>query len=251
MTSPIADLYNRATPDWERQTPLLVSDFTARPFVLSLCEPLVGAAVLDAGCGEGFMARHLRQRGARTVEGIDISAGMLGAAQAAEQAHPLGITFALATVVDLSRFPDAAFDLVLAVAVLNYLSLADTVTALGEIRRVLRPGGRLVFAVPHPALPFLRPPAPPLFFDRAACGYFSGRGHEFHGQMWRRDGRAVPVRCVHKTLADYFDALTHAGFTTMPDVHELGVTDEHLRLDPAFFGPLVDQPLQVAFRLVR
>jgi hypothetical protein len=61
----------------------------------------------------------------------------------------------------------------------------------------------------------------------------------------------VPVRCVHKTLADYFDALTHAGFTTMPDVHELGVTAEHLRLDPAFFGPLVDQPLQVAFRLVR
>ena len=37
----------------------------------------------------------------------------------------------------------------------------------------------------------------------------------------------------------------------MPEVHELGVTDEHLQLDPAFFGPLVDQPLQVAFRLVR
>jgi SAM-dependent methyltransferase len=176
---------------------------------------------------------------------------MLATAQAAEQTRPLGITFALATVVDLSRFPDAAFDLVLAVAVLNYLTLADTETALREIRRVLRLGGRLVFAVPHPALPFLRPPAPPLFFDRAACGYFSGRGHEFHGQMWRRDGRAVPVRCVHKTLADYFDTLTYAGFTTIPDVHELGVTDEHLRLDPAFFGPLVDQPLQVAFRLVR
>ena len=55
----------------------------------------------------------------------------------------------------------------------------------------------------------------------------------------------------YKTLADYFSTLTHAGFTTMPEVHELGVTDEHLQLDPAFFGPLVDQPLQVAFRLVR
>jgi len=69
--------------------------------------------------------------------------------------------------------------------------------------------------------------------------------------MWRRAGRAVPVRCVHKTLADYFSALTRAGFTTMPDVYELGVTDEHLRLDLTFFGPLVDQPLQVAFRLGR
>ena len=37
----------------------------------------------------------------------------------------------------------------------------------------------------------------------------------------------------------------------MPEVHELEVTDEHLQLDPAFFGPLVDQPLQVAFQLVR
>jgi len=251
MTSPIADLYNRVTPDWERQTPLLVSDFTACAFVLSLCEPIAGTAVLDVEYGEGYMAQQLRQRGARTVEGIDISTGMLAAAQAAEQAHPLGLTFTLATVVDLSRFPDAAFDLVLAVAVLNYLTLADTGTALREIRRVLRPEGRLVCAVPHPALPFLRPPAPPLFFDRAAYGYFSGREREFHGQMWRRDGRAVPVRCVHKTLADYFGTFRHAGFTTMPDVYELGVTDEHLRLDPTFFGPLVDQPLQVAFRLGR
>ena len=168
---------------------------------------------------------------ARTVEGIDISAGMLGAAQAAEQAHPPGITFALANVVDLSRFPDAAFDLVLAVAVLNYLTLADTVTALRESWRVLQPGGRLVFAVPHPALPFLQSPVPPLFFDRGACGYFSGRDRELHGRMRRRDGRAVPVHCVHKTLVDYIRALMHAGFTTMPDVHELGVTDEHLRLN--------------------
>jgi len=251
MMRSIADLYNRAAPDWERQTPLLVSDFTARPFVLALCEPLAEAAVLDVGCGEGYMTRQLRQCGATTVVGIDISAGMLAAAQTAEQAHPLGITFTLATVVDLSRFPDAAFDLVLAVAVLNHLTITDTVTALREIRRVLRPGGRLVFAVPHPALPFLRPPTPPLFFDRASYGYFSGRNRELHGRMWRRDGRAVPVRCVHKTLADYFSTLTHAGFTTMPEVHELGVTDEHLQLDPAFFGPLVDQPLQVAFRLVR
>src|SRR5262252_8153234 len=58
-------------------------------------------------------------------------------------------------------------------------------------------------------------------------------------------------RCRVKTLADYFSTLTHAEFTTMPEVHELGVTDEHLQLDPAFFGPLVDQPLQVAFQLVR
>ncbi|MFZ0257654.1 MAG: class I SAM-dependent methyltransferase [Gammaproteobacteria bacterium] len=247
----IAKLYNCMTPDWERYRPVLLSDFTARPFVLGLCEPIDGTVVLDAGCGEGYMARQLRQRGAAKVEGIDISSGMIEAAHAAEQANPLGISFSLGNVVDLSRFPDSSFDLVLAVFVFNYLTLNATLTAMSEIRRVLEPCGRFVFSVPHPAFPFLRAQEPPFFFDRGECGYFSGRDMEFHGRIWRRDGTDVPVRCVHKTFADYFLALAKAGFAAMPDVHELGVTDDHLTLDPDFFGPLVDQPLHVAFRIVR
>ena len=251
MTTTITELYNGATPAWERLAPVLLSDFTARPFVLGLCEPLEGTVALDAGCGEGYMARQLRQRGATQVEGIDISSGMIEAARAAEQANPLGIAFSLGNVVDLSRFPDHSFDLALAVFVFNYLTIDDTWAAMREIQRVLRPGGRFVFSVPHPALPFLRAPEPPFFFDRAEFGYFSGRDSELHGRMWRRDGLAVPIRCVHKTFADYFLALAKAGFAALPDVHELGVTNDHLVLDPNFFSPLADQPLHVAFRIVR
>lgn len=247
----IAELYDRMTPDWERHSAILLSDFTARPFVLGLCEPIAGAAVLDAGCGEGYVARQLRQRGAARVEGIDISSGMIEAARTAEQANPLGISFSVGNAVDLSSFPDSSFDLAIAIFLFNYLTLADMLIAMGEIRRVLRPGGRFVFSVPHPALPFLRGKEPPFFFDRAGFGYFSGRDCEFHGRIWRRDNSDVPVRCVHKTLADYFSALAHIGFAAMLEVHELGVTDDHLKLDPDFFGPLVDQPLHVACRIIR
>ena len=37
-------------------------------------------------------------------------------------------------------------------------------------------------------------------------------------------------------------------FTSLPEVKELHVTDEHIALDPGFFKPLQDQPLHLAFR---
>ena len=61
-----------------------------------------------------------------------------------------------------------------------------------------------------------------------------------------RDGLEVAVRCVHKTWTDLFGALRSAGFSSLPEVVELGVTEEHLALDPEFFGPLRGQPLHVA-----
>ena len=39
-----------------------------------------------------------------------------------------------------------------------------------------------------------------------------------------------------------------AGFTSLPEIAELHVTDDHVALDPAFFTPLRDQPLHLAFR---
>ena len=137
------------------------------------------------------------------------------------------------------------------VAVFMDLDCEATAATVVEIFRILRPGGRFVFAVPHPSLPFMRAEEPPLYFARQDAGYFSGRDPNFEGRIDRRDGVSVPVRCVHKTLADYFRALGAAGFQSMPEVEELWATPEILAVDPAFFGPLEDQPLHLAFRLAK
>jgi len=71
------------------------------------------------------------------------------------------------------------------------------------------------------------------------------------GRIWRRDGGSTPVRCVHKTMADYLRAVAEAGWTSLPYLDELGVTAEHLALDPAFFGPLKGMPLHLLFELGR
>ncbi len=248
MSQSTAALYNGAADQWQRATPVLLSDYTARPFLLEWCEPVRGRTVLDLGCGEGYVARQLKNRGAERIVGLDISEEMIRHARERESREKLGIRFSAGDACDLGVIADQSFDLVVAVFLFNYLRKEQCSAVMGEVMRVLRPGGRFVFAVPHPSLAFIRPEEPPFYFQRENAGYFSGRDQNFEGRIWRRDGKSVPVRCVHKTLEDYFHCLRSAGFTTMPEVAELHVTDEHIALDPVFFEPLRDQPLHLAFR---
>lgn len=248
-TESTADLYDRSSSSWTRGAPVLLSDYTARPFLLDWCAPVEGRDVLDLGCGEGYVARQLKKLGAARLEGIDISAEMIRAAQQRENSEKLGIRFHQGHARDLDGYAEGSFDLVVAVFLFNYLDRAQTAATMAAAHRVLKPGGRFVFAVPHPSLAFLREERAPFYFQRGDAGYFSGRDRQFEGRIWRRDGDSVPVRCVHKTLTDYFSGLKTAGFTTLPEIEELHVTAEHIELDPAFFGPLRDEPLHLAFRI--
>ena len=150
---------------------------------------------------------------------------------------------------DLTAIASESVDLTVAVFLFNYLTLEQTRHTMHEVHRVLRPGGRFIFAVPHPSLAFLGDKVAPFYFDPQSKGYFSGRDCQFEGEIWRRDGKSVRVRSVHKNLEDYFGALAAAGFTQMPQVAELRATEEHLRMDPTWFGPLRDKPLHLAFQL--
>ena len=249
MSASTRSLYDSASQSWTRNDPVLLSDYTARPFLLEWCEPVNAQSVLDLGCGEGYFARQLARRGAGHLEGLDLSPEMIARAREQEVEEPLGIRYRVGDAPNLQHFDAACFDLVVAVFLFNYLDRAATAATLAEIYRVLRPGGRFVFAVPHPSLPFMRAEEPPFYFRRGSAGYFSGRDQSFEGRIHRRDGVAVPVRCVHKNLADYFQALSAAGFRSMPDIEELWATPDIQAVDPDFFEPLADQPLHLAFRL--
>ena len=249
MDESTKSLYDRASQDWQRNEPILLSDFTARPFLLDWCEPVKDLAVLDLGCGEGYFARNLKRRGAGPIQAMDLSKEMVNRGAVQEESEPLGIEYSSGDATDLSRFDSESFDLVVAVFLFNYLDVEQSKQTMREVLRILRSGGRFVFAVPHPSLSFLRPEEPPFYFARGSNGYFSGRNQSFEGEIWRRDGKSVRVRCVHKTLQDYFECLRAAGFADLPELRELHVTDEMCAVDPEFFTPLVDQPLHLAIRL--
>jgi ubiquinone/menaquinone biosynthesis C-methylase UbiE len=98
-----------------------------------------GHSVLDVGCGTGRLARWIAERVGPegSVVGIDPLAERIAIARA----HSAGITFDVGQAEDLGRFADETFDAVCLSAVFHWVS--DKPKALAEIRRVLRPGGRL------------------------------------------------------------------------------------------------------------
>jgi ArsR family transcriptional regulator len=95
--------------------------------------------VLDAGAGDGATAQLIAPR-ARSVTCVDISETLIDAARVRLASHP-NAKAQVADLVDLP-FADASFDQVLALNVLTHLRAPGR--ALGELGRVLRPGGRLV-----------------------------------------------------------------------------------------------------------
>ena len=242
-------IYDDASPKWARNEKLLLSDFTARPHVIEKLQPLPDRHVLDLGCGEGFVSRQLKAAGAASVLGIDLSKGMIDQARAEEMRNPQGIEYRKGDASNLQGLPEAAFDRIAAIFLFNYLGSDAMTNVLRRVRAWIAPGGRFVFTVPHPSLPFMCKEEPPFFFRRDGAGYFSAMDRTLEGSLWRRDGVAVPVRCVHKPLEVYFEALRNTGWTCMPEVMELRVQPEHLDLDRNFFEPLLDQPLHLLFSL--
>jgi SAM-dependent methyltransferase len=241
-------VYDAQAGNWSRSDRMLLSDFTARPFVIEHLSPLHGCRVLDLGCGEGYVSRLALQAGARSVFGIDLSESMV---QKACQQAPVGAdtTYRTADISDLTEIPSGPYDRVMAVFLFNYLNRAEMVGAMRLARESLVPGGRFVFTVPHPCYPYLRRPEPPFYFQTDGVDYYAGVDKVFEGRIWRRDGVGVSVRCVHKRFADYFDALAASGWHTLPRVVELTVSEQDVANDPAFFGPLVGTPLHLLFQL--
>lgn len=118
----------------------------ARPAILRLAGDVSGRRVLDAGCGSGPLLEELRIAGAE-IAGFDASPAMAEIAR-----RRLGADADL-RVADLSQplpYDDAAFDDVVCSLVLHYLR--DWSAPLAELRRVLRPGGRLLLVVNHPRI---------------------------------------------------------------------------------------------------
>jgi ubiquinone/menaquinone biosynthesis C-methylase UbiE len=98
-----------------------------------------GGTALDLGCGTGVAAVRVADRGVPTI-GVDLSAGMLGVARARRQ---LPVAQA-----DMRRLPFAAGAMALVVAFysIQHIPRGEVASALSEVARVLRPGGRLLLA---------------------------------------------------------------------------------------------------------
>src|SRR5215204_1331274 len=127
-------------------------DFGAvgRAQVLGKVEKLLGrdagpfARSLEIGAGTGYFSLNLLQAGmVRSAVCTDVSPGMLTTLRANAERLGLDVETAACDAAELP-FEDASFDLVLGHAVLHHLPELER--SFAEFRRVLRPGGVLLFA---------------------------------------------------------------------------------------------------------
>lgn len=124
---------------------------TARALESSLIE---GARVLDVACGTGDLSLVLAEAGAARVIGLDFCRPMLEIARRKADADSRSIPFVEGDALRLP-FADATFDAVtIAFGLRNLAGVAD---GLRELRRVLKPGGRLaVLEFSSPVVPGFR-----------------------------------------------------------------------------------------------
>ncbi len=116
-----------------------------RERVLRLARLSPGEQVLDVGCGTGTLAiAAKRQVGTTgTVYGVDASPEML--ARAGKKASKAGVEIVLKNgLVEALPFPDGRFDVVLSTVMLHHLPGKLRRQCAAEIKRVLKPGGRVL-----------------------------------------------------------------------------------------------------------
>jgi SAM-dependent methyltransferase len=127
------------------------------PALLDLAELRAGERVLDVATGTGVVARLAARRVApATVTGLDLNQGMLEVARRLPLPPGLTIHWRQGSALALP-FADGAFEVVLCQQGLQFFP--DRLKALGEMRRVLTPAGRVAVSVwtgPSPYFSALR-----------------------------------------------------------------------------------------------
>jgi SAM-dependent methyltransferase len=171
-----------------------------------LLGPVTGRRVLEVGAGAASCARWLIAQGAGAVA-VDLSAGQLAQAALADARTGLAVPAVQADAVALP-FVAGSFDSACsAYGALPFV--ADVAAAHREVARVLRPGGRWVFSVPHPVR-WAFPDVPGRTGLTVTHSYFDRRPYV------ERDGDGT-VSYVehHRTLAEHVRAVAGSGFVLL------------------------------------
>jgi ubiquinone/menaquinone biosynthesis C-methylase UbiE len=220
------------------------------PGVLRLLAASRGESVLDVACGQGAVARALHDAGCAVV-GVDLSRKLIDAAR---KRSPAGLRFVVGDARKLPDLGESAFDAAVCVLAMQNIDPVEPVFA--EVARVLRPGGRLVAVVNHPAFRIPRQSRWKLderrkLLAREVDGYLSPMKIPIDMRPFRRPGRSVTYT-HHRPLQAYVRAATGSGLV----IDALEEWPSHRSSQP---GPMAraenraraEIPLFLAIRAVR
>jgi SAM-dependent methyltransferase len=238
-------LWNRVADDWCKQVGddgdrnrILNSD----PVLWDFAGDISGLAVLDAGCGTGYLTRKLSERGACVI-GVDFSEKMIEIARAKAPQ----LDFRVDSCSALSSVQDGSVDLVISDYVL--MDTPDLDETVHAFYRVLNGTGIAIIVFSHPCFPAdfaSDTPDGKGVQCRWEFPYFSQRkivappwGHFTSDFIW-----------YHRPLSDYWKAFRTAGFDVL-EIEEPRLTSDrqHLALNEGELQKSTSRPYSVAFKL--
>jgi 2-polyprenyl-3-methyl-5-hydroxy-6-metoxy-1,4-benzoquinol methylase len=188
-----ADRYAESLKQSSRETFSFNHDLVI-PRLLESVGALAGLRVLDAGCGEGIVARLLAARGAK-VTAMDIAPRLIELARAQNPEQAIAFQ-----VRDLSLpLPEYknAFDLVVSNLVLN--DVPDYQGFISTLGSVTKPRGRMVLSMNNPYSALIREKVQSYFDSDQAILYNMAR-------------EGIAVYYFHRTFEEYMTAFRDAGF---------------------------------------
>ncbi len=217
----VAEYWNANAPVWIDQVEKghdMHREAHNNPAMFAFLGDVSSKTVLDAGCGEGHNTRMLAEQGA-VVAGVDIAEAMIEQARSIEERTKLGISYHHGSYCRMPFFADGQFDLV--VSFMSLMDGPDYPGAVGEIRRVLKPGGELVFNITHPC--FLTPGLGWVTDQTGkktkltVAGYFD---REPYIERWKfthsPESASLPLFSIPRfprTISEYLNTLVDAGFS--------------------------------------
>jgi len=227
---PIAQFKENQRQGWKHFVPLEAMTTPAAARLVKHANVRAGQEVLDVACGTGVVAITASRLGAR-VRGLDLTPELLERAR--ENARIAGAEIAFAEGdVEAMPFPDATFDVVL--SQFGHMFAPRPDVAVGEMLRVLKPGGTIAFSTWPPELligssfrlvgSYMPPPPPgvsppPQWGDVAVVR--ERLGAAVKDIVFDRGCMLVPAL----TLANYRDHIEHTAGPMLKLVEMLGASD--------------------------
>ncbi len=204
------------------------------PCVEKLLGDVAGKKLLDAGSGEGYLARHYAKKGAN-VTAIDLSQRLIETSEQMSENEGVTVDYRVDNVCYIESVPNDEFDIVLSnLVLLNVPRLDD---AINEFHRVMKVEGILVFSIVHPAFNFYGPGSwemgekdpdtkrrEGLYFkiDR----YFEEEEYERSWKTRQGEKFPEPISFFHRTLSTYLNSLSSAGFRLIEFAEPLPIDND-------------------------
>jgi len=197
------------------------NDTLEKPVIMELLGDISDLHVLDLGCGDAGFGVELLKKGCAAYVGIEGSRKMSEASTSNLNAYNNGTVLHMR--MEDYAYPRNSYDVVISRLAIHYLQHIESV--FRGIHQTLKPGGKFIFSIEHPVITSTLQPSG-IRTNWVVDNYFI---EGYREQQWL----GGTVHKYHRTVEDYFMAVTGAGFR-VASLRESRPVREHFLTEETF-----------------